>query len=113
MARKSTPKTSVAPEPVPPVVENIPSVHGRISALASADAPYVFFEQVPFFGLHDGVAMVTLTAQRHLGVLPDGSIAIDHVITGLLRGSIPAMRSLRSAIDGILLLAEPRPQSPN
>src|SRR5208282_471901 len=54
-----------ADEPVKPkFVENIPSVSGEISGVASATAPFIYFEDARFFGLVNGVGKVALTASR-------------------------------------------------
>jgi hypothetical protein len=45
------------PTQVAPIVtENIPSVAGGISAIASAQAPFIYFDAVPNFGFNFGVA---------------------------------------------------------
>jgi hypothetical protein len=41
-------------EPKEPHVENIPSVSGKISAIASANAPFIYFEDARFFGVVGG-----------------------------------------------------------
>ena len=98
----------------PYFVENIPGLRNGISAIASANAPFVYFENIPFYGLMNGIGQVTLEASRIFGSAPDGTPIIDRVIVAHLRGNIPAIRSLRAALDGILLMAEPTPEgSPN
>jgi hypothetical protein len=97
-------------EPAKPVVENIPSVAEGISAIASANAPFVYFENAPFFGLLNGVGKITLIASRQIAQGADAAVLVDQVIVGHLVGNLPALRSLRAAIDGVLLMAEPAPQ---
>ncbi len=46
----------------PAIIENIPSVAGGISGIGSAQAPFVYFENAPFYGLLNGVGQVTLEA---------------------------------------------------
>lgn len=95
------------------VVENIPSVAGEISAVASANAPFIYFEDAPFFGLLNGVGKVSLTVSRQIASDPERkSVLFDRVIVASLVGNIPAIRSLRGALDGILLMAEPKPEGP-
>jgi hypothetical protein len=87
------------------VVENIPSVAGEISAVASANAPFIYFEDSPFFGLLNGVGKVSLTVSRQIASDPERkSVLVDRVIVASLVGNIPAIRSLRGALDGILLI---------
>jgi len=97
-------------EPAKPVVENIPSVADGISAIASANAPFIYFESAPFYALRNGVGKITLTASRYIAQGAGTAVLADHVIVGHLVGSLPALRALRAAIDGVLLIAEPAPQ---
>jgi hypothetical protein len=96
----------------PVVTENIPANAGQISAIASANAPFIYFESVPFFGLFNGIAQITLEASRMIATAPDGRAAVDRVVVAHLRSNLPALRSLRTAIDAILLMAEPTPEGP-
>ena len=95
------------PNPTPPV-EIIPSVHGSISAIGSAQAPFLYFEAASAFGFLNGVVQITLEAQR---IFPGAgkSAAIDRVVVAHLRMNAQAALSLRAAIDGALLLASPGP----
>lgn len=94
------------------VVENIPSVSGEISAIASAGAPFIYFEAAPFYGLINGVGKVALVTSRQIANSPDGGVMFDQMIVAHLVGNIPAIRSLRAALDGVLLMAEPIPDRP-
>jgi hypothetical protein len=96
----------------PSAIEIIPSVRGGISAIGSAHAPFIYFENVPFYGLLNGVGQVTIEAGRLFGADANGTPILDRVIVAHLRGNIPAIRSLRAALDGILLMAEPKPEGP-
>lgn len=102
----------MADEPTKAIVEIIPSVSGEISAIASANAPFIYFESAPFYGLLNGVGKVTLEVSRQIANAPGGGVLFDRVLVGYLVGNIPAIRSLRSALDGILLMAEPTPDGP-
>ena len=97
-------------KPIP--VENFPSFAGGISAIASANAPFVYFEGVPFYALLHGVGKIVLTSSRHIANAPAGSVLADHVIVGHLVGNLSAIRALRVALDGILLMAEQKPERP-
>lgn len=92
------------------IVENIPSVAGEISAIASANAPFLYFESAPFFGLLNGVGKIALEASRQISAGPGGTVLFDRVLVCHLVGNLQAMRALKSAIDGVLLMAEPIPE---
>jgi hypothetical protein len=91
-----------------PPVEIIPSVPGSISAIASAHAPFLYFENAGAFGILNGVIRITLDAQRIFPAEGE-SVAIDRVVVAHLRMNIPAAMSLKAAIEGALLLAAPGP----
>ena len=97
----------------PTQVEQIPSVAGGISAIASANAPVLYFEGAPFFGLRNGIGKITLEIVRQAAVNPAGGVVSDRVIVAYLVGSLPSIRALRTALDGILLLAEPTGEGPS
>ena len=92
--------------PVP--IEAIPSHQGAVSGIASADAPFLYFENAPAFGTMNGIIKVTLTATRDMP-LPHNKIASDHVVVAHLRMNMAAARALKSALEGALLLASPSP----
>ena len=94
------------------IVERIPSVANEISAIASANAPFLYFEGAPFFGLLNGVGKIAITASRQISQSAEGAVLSDQVIVAHLVGNLPAIRSLRAALDGILLMAEPKPEGP-
>jgi hypothetical protein len=57
------------------VVESLPSIEDEVSALASANAPIIYFEAAPAFGhVHGSIIRVTLTASR---VMPSGGEACN------------------------------------
>jgi hypothetical protein len=98
----------------PVVIETIPSVHGSISAIGSGNAPFVYFDNAPFFGLLNGIGQVTLEAGRVFGADANGRAIMDRVVVAHLRGNLFAIKALRAALDGILLMAEPKPEgAPN
>jgi hypothetical protein len=93
---------------VKPPVEVIPSVAGEISAIASAHAPFLYFEDVTAFGHVNGIIRITLEAARILPAPGNPAAAvIDRVIVAHLRMNVPAARSLKAALEGALLLAAP------
>jgi hypothetical protein len=91
---------------VKPPVEIIPSVERVISAIASAHAPFIYFEGAPAFGHMNGIIRVTLEAYKDTPIPPE-SVASDRVIVAHLRMNIPAALSLKAALEGALLLAKP------
>jgi hypothetical protein len=71
----------MADEPAAPQpVETIPSVRGGLSALASANAPFIFFDNATFFGVLNGIGQVTLEANRNFGADAAGVPIIDRAI---------------------------------
>jgi len=89
----------------PPFTEAIPSVAGAISALASANAPFIYFDGAPNYAFANGIVSVTLEALRHT---PAGdNILVDRVSVAHLRMSAPAAIALRHALDAALKLVDP------
>ena len=92
---------------LPYFTETIPSAPGHISALASANAPFLFFNDAPFAGHEDGVCSVTLTASRLVATMQNGKGAsADLAVVAHLRCSFPALKRLRKMIDDLVLHAE-------
>ena len=92
----------MANEPAPrPIVENIPSIAGEISAIASASAPFIYFEGTPFFGAVPGLGKIALATSRQIAGI-DGKVMIDHVIVAHLVGNLTAIESLRNACNSVL-----------
>jgi hypothetical protein len=95
-------------------VEVIPSEAGEISAIASAHAPFLYFEMASAFGHANGIIRITLEAARIMPAPGNPQAAvIDRVIIAHLRMNIPAALSLKAAIDGALLLATPAAGTPD
>jgi hypothetical protein len=103
----------MADEPTKTTVENIPSVTGGISGIGSANAPFIYFEDAPFFGLLNGVGKITVSSSRQIASGPERSVLFDQVLVAHLVGNIQAVRALRAALDGIILMAEPKPEGPS
>jgi hypothetical protein len=96
---------------VKPPVENIPSVEEGISAIASAHAPFLYFDVAPNFGCSHGIVNVTLEAARYLS--RGSKVTMDRVVVAHLRMSLPAAASLKSALEGALLIAFPTAGTPS
>jgi hypothetical protein len=88
----------------PPVVEVIPSVQGELSAVASASAPFIYFDNASTFGVNERIANITLEANRVMVV--GGQVRGDRVVVAHLRMSVGALTRLKAAIEGIELLAQ-------
>ena len=96
----------------PKAVEAIPSARGRLSAIVSANAPFIYFDNAPFYGLMNGMGQITLDANRNFGTDTDGKPIMDRVVVAHIRCNVAAVRGLRAALDGILLMAAPEPDGP-
>jgi len=85
---------------------------GAISAIASANAPFIYIDGVPNYGVNHGVMNLTLEALRFQ---PGGQagVLVDRVIVAHLRMSLPAAESLRAAIDAAFALVHPKPEQVN
>ena len=93
-----------------PATEVLPSRENEISALGSANAPFVFFDGVPFRATINGMGAITLVAERLNAPKRDEAgrtigITSDHVVTAHLRGTLPAFYALRDAINDIERIA--------
>jgi hypothetical protein len=93
-----------------PPVETIPGVEGGISEIASAHAPFLYFDIATNFGFNNGIVNVTLETVRYMSA--GQKVTLDRVVVAHLRMSIPAASSLKAALDGALLLASPAAGSP-
>ena len=94
MAR--TPKQPVS---AAPIVEQIPSVQGGLSAVASAGAPIIFLDGVSNSGHYNGIAHLTLEALRFMAV--NETAVSDRVIVAHLRMNLVALAALKAAIETI------------
>jgi hypothetical protein len=91
-------------------VEFVPSVEGEVSAIGSGGAPFLYFDLVPTYGFNRGIAKITLEALRlHTTA---GGVKQDRVVVAHLRMGLDAAIDLRKALDGIILMAEPKPEGP-
>lgn len=73
---------------------------------ASGIAPMIYFDLVPNFGYHNGVANMTLEAILH--VTDDtGKPVVKRAVVAHLRMAAHGLANLKSAIEGIELLAKP------
>ena len=104
---KEPPASESAKAAAKTLVEATPSHRGEISALASANAPFLYFDGAPNFGLHNGIVNITLEAIRFSAV--DHEIVPDRVIVAHLRMGLVAAQALKSALEKVLLLAAPVP----
>ena len=70
-----------------------------MSAIASANAPIVFVDQVLNAGFYNGFAHMTLAALRFVSI--NGAPTDDSMVTGYLRMNYAALMGLKSAIEHI------------
>jgi hypothetical protein len=91
----------------PAVIEQIPSVAGSLSALASAQAPFIYFDSAPNYGLNGGIANLSLEAIRFTPNPNGQGVSADRVTVAHLRMSLDAVKALKAAIEGIELMAAP------
>ena len=96
--------------PTPAYTETIPGQAGGISAIASAHAPFIYFEGAPNYGYNNGIVNITLEALRYLPV--GDKVMFDRVIVGHLRMSLQAATNLRGSLDAAIKLATP-PANPS
>lgn len=87
----------------PPPIPIIP-----LAQIGSAIAPFIYFDGAPNFGFKGGVANITLEALTYTSI--DNNIVTERVVVAHLRMSGQAMGSLKKAIEGIELLANPAPE---
>lgn len=98
---------------VKPPVEIIPSGVDQISAIASAHAPFLYFDQVSTYGATHSILNVTLEANRYM-LDAAGAPVRDRVVVAHLRMSVPAAKTMKAAIDGALgLLAQSQTPPPD
>jgi hypothetical protein len=94
----SKPSTRAAPQAAP-FSENVPARQNQVSAIASAAAPFIFFDRVTNCGYLDGIANFTLEAHRHMET--DEGMVHDRVIVGHVRMGAMALASLKLAVAQI------------
>ena len=68
------------------------------------NAPIVYFEGAPNFGVNNGIVNVTLALNRHLAT--PSEIQVDVIAAAHLRCSVTAAVDLIEALKGALLLAQ-------
>lgn len=81
------------------IVEVIPSRNEGVSALASAAAPFVYFDLVSAWVFRDGVVKITLEADRQM-MTPTGP-GQDFAVVAHLRMGLEASRQLLHALQDV------------
>lgn len=76
-----------------------------VDEIASANAPLLYFDGVPSFGLNGGVANLTLEAVVFSAT--DGAVTPRRVTIAHLRATLAGLSHLKAAIEGMELLAQP------
>jgi hypothetical protein len=83
---------------------DLPVGSSPVADIASSMAPFVYFDGACTIAFHNGVGMISLEAVRNFVATGDrpGS---DSVTVCQLRASMPALLSLKAAIEHVVLLA--------
>lgn len=90
-----------------PTAKQRPGVAGELCELASAAAPFVYFDRAPNFGFNGAVANISLEAARFVAPAEGEDVVVaDRVTVAHLRMTLDALRSLKAAIEGIERMAE-------
>ncbi len=91
----------MADTPADPVVptEQIPSVKGALSGIASAGAPFIFIDEFPNSGYYNGIAHITCEAIRFTTI--NNSVVTDRITVAHLRMNAQALKALKMAIENI------------
>ena len=85
-------------------------VEAGVSEDASANAPFILFDEISGFGSYNGIAHMTLEALRFMNV--NGKLRTDRVAVAHLRMNLVALKVLKDTIAKIELLAQPVPEGP-
>ena len=90
-----------------------PGVAGELCGLASAAAPFIYFDRAPNFGFNGAVANISLEAARFAAPAAGEDVVVaDRVTVAHLRMSMHALRSLKAAIEGVERMAEASQRRP-
>ena len=77
-----------------------PQVAAQTTLEGSALAPILLLDEVPVFGVDQGLCRLTLSAFAQ-DPTPDGQPMMRRIVVAYLRGNANAFRMLRQALDGI------------
>jgi hypothetical protein len=91
---------------MPPVAKQVPGASGGLCPLASAGAPFIYFDGAPNFGFNGSVANISLEVARFSVPSEGAAVVADRVAVAHLRMTLDAMRSLKAAIEGIERMAQ-------
>ncbi|OFW97576.1 MAG: hypothetical protein A3D94_05870 [Alphaproteobacteria bacterium RIFCSPHIGHO2_12_FULL_66_14] len=89
-----------------PTAKQTPGASAGLCALASAAAPFVYFDRAPNFGFNGAVANISLEVVRFAAPSDGAEVVADRVTVAHLRMTLDAMRSLKAAIEGVERIAE-------
>lgn|GEM_PF-2186023 len=87
-------------------VKQAQNTSGGICAVASAAAPFIYFDSAPNFGFNGAVANVSLEVVRFTVPSENAGVVTDRVTVAHLRMTLEAMRSLKMAIEGVERMAQ-------
>lgn len=77
-----------------------------VSNLGAESAPFIYFDGVMTFGIHQGVVQIELAANV-LNLDGKGGVRNEVVVTAHLRCSLDAARNLQQELGNALLIAMP------
>lgn len=97
------------PPPVVQFSEQLPAQVGGVSAIASANAPFIYFDGTPNFGINNGVINISLEALRFQPGTE--AVIVDRVIVAHLRMSVLAAVGLRDSLTKAIEMTAPAKSS--
>ena len=90
------------------VTEIIPGTPGNVSAIGSANAPFIYTDWIGSHGIGaNSVVSITLEASRHMTVGRDS--VTDRVVVAHVRMPFDTIMALKEAITQVELLAKKPP----
>lgn len=78
----------------------------------SDTAPFLYCDDAPAFGVLNGIIQIELTAHSLSPGMGGTGVIVENIVTGHLRCTPAAARSLRAALDQALQMAEKPPEAP-
>ncbi|MFC7398148.1 hypothetical protein ACFQU1_13185 [Chelatococcus sp. GCM10030263] len=87
-----------------PTKAPLPATEERAPFALDLDAPFVSFDNIPAFGMTNGLFNIVLAASRPT-VMTDGQVPNVSVVRAQLQCSLEGLQLLRTSIEQLLLLA--------
>jgi hypothetical protein len=100
-------KTKTADASAEPKEAALPTSLKMIPLVDDTQAPFIYCDSAPTFGVSHGIVHITLEAVRYTS---DGTtVARDRIVVGHLRMSLTAAGSLKNALEATILIAQQNP----